>query len=71
MYCQFANVSFCKPKWTFCELLTALTKQMYNNMYCTLLCIQVVMWWGGTGWGNVISVECEMLRWEYEWLHHF
>jgi hypothetical protein len=43
MYCQFAAVSFCKPTLTLCELVTALTKQMYNNMYCTVLCMQLVM----------------------------
>jgi hypothetical protein len=64
------TVSFCKPTLTFWELLTAPTKEIYKNMYCTVLCIQLVMCKVGKGPAGEIlhSAEREMLWCKYEWL---
>jgi hypothetical protein len=64
MYCQFVTVSFCKPTLTLWELLIALTKEMYKNMYCAVLFLMLIMWEGGKRPAGEIlhSAEREMLR---------
>ena len=47
MYSKYANISFCKPVLTFWELHTVLTGEMYNNMYCAVVLVQLLMGVGG------------------------
>ena len=49
MYCKFANVSFCKPALTLCELRTVRTEEIYRNMYCAVFLVQVLMGEDGKG----------------------
>ena len=57
-----ANVSFCKPALTFWELCTILTEEMYKNMYCAVVLVQLLMGEGGKEHVEkcciVLSVKC-------------
>jgi len=47
MYCKSTNVSFCKPALTLWELRTVLTVEMYRNVYCFVVLVQLLMGEGG------------------------
>jgi hypothetical protein len=47
MYCKSAIVLFCKPTVTLWELCTNLTKQIYRNVYCAMVLVQLLMWQAG------------------------
>ena len=67
-----------KPKLTFWQLSTDLTKEMYKNVYCAVFWY-IYFWgggvglggWKGTCWELLHSAECEMLIFKCEWLQAF
>jgi len=62
MYCKTANVSFCKPALTLWELRTSLTEEMYRDVYCVVVLVQLLMGEGGKERVEkcciVLSVKC-------------
>jgi len=62
MYSKSANVNFCKPALTFWELCTVLTVEMYRNVYCVVVLVQLLMGEGGKERVEkccmVLSVKC-------------
>jgi len=43
MHSKSATVSFCKPARPLWELSTVLLEEMYKNMYCAVLYVQLLM----------------------------
>ena len=62
MYCKSANVSFYKIALTFWELCTVLTKEIFKNMDCAVVLVQLLVGEGGKEHVEkcciVLSVKC-------------
>jgi len=43
MYSKSAIVNFCKPALPFWELCTVLTVEMYRNVYCVVVLVELLM----------------------------
>ena len=63
MYCKSANVSFCKAALTFWDLHTVLTEELYRNVYCVVVLVELLLGEGGKECVEkcyiVLSVKCE------------